>query len=68
MTAAAPCNCIAEMDEHLAPHNCQLVTNLLGPQRAVVATMKVVSKKRGAVPYVMATYCPFCGVAYPKDA
>lgn len=64
----SPCDCIDTTDELLAEHNTMLVTNLFGPRRALVETIKRESSKRGRPVKVFATYCPFCGVAYPKDA
>jgi hypothetical protein len=57
------------MDEHLKPLGGQLLCNLFGPPRAIVSTYQLTpekGKRRKKVPYVIASYCPFCGTKYAK--
>lgn len=61
------CDCIAETNKLLAEHNGTLVTTLFGnPQRCTVGTDKADSKKRGRAPFMLASFCPFCGEKYAK--
>ncbi len=63
------CNCIARLDAEpkMVEANTRIVINLFGPPRALVQTMKRDDKKRGKPSYLMASYCPFCGVKYPDS-
>lgn len=65
------CDCMTTMDEQLkaqpAASNTMLVFNLMGRARAVVATCKRREKDRQKPVYVMASFCPFCGVRYPAS-
>jgi rubredoxin len=59
------CSCIEDVNRDLAEHNAVLVTTLFRePNVAVIGTEKRDSKKRGRPPAMLATYCPFCGLAY----
>lgn len=62
------CACISDVNNKLAEHNAGLVTTLFAaPKRVVIGTNKVDSKKRGKPPYMLATFCPFCGEKYVKN-
>ncbi len=61
------CDCIKKMDEAMKQHNMGVVVNMIGPPRAIVETY-VLKPKRGFRKHVLqATFCPFCGVKYPKE-
>lgn len=69
----AACTCIAAINDHLKPHNTQLVVSFsLAPQDApelpVISTEKIDTKKRGRPMNVVPTFCPFCGGKYPRKA
>lgn len=62
------CDCVARVNEKLAPKNGRLAVGLgitadgqvIG--RLLVQTEKLDRNKRGAkVPHVVASFCPFCG-------
>lgn len=63
------CDCRAKLDEKLKAHNGRIAMAILLPAegsnalraRVLVQTEKLDTKKRKAVPAVMASYCPFCG-------
>lgn len=63
------CECRAKMDEKLKAHNGRIALAILLPaegsdalrSRILVQTEKLDTKKRNAVPAVIASYCPFCG-------
>lgn len=62
------CNCIAEINVKLAPHNGRVarairITADLGRMfsSTVIGTEKLDKSKRKPIPTLMATYCPFCG-------
>ena len=61
-------DCFEKFDAKLAEHNGRLaiglqVTKTMGLKaRLLIATEKIDKSKRGPVPSVMASYCPFCGV------
>lgn len=64
------CDCIKTTNEALEEkHNSILVTNMFGkPERCTIGTA-VLRPKRGARPVIMlATFCPFCGEKYAKEA
>lgn len=62
------CDCISTVNEQLREQNAMLVFTLFGkPNRVVIATDKVDSKKRGRAPSMLASFCPFCGEAYSPD-
>lgn len=63
---AKECGCGQRVDDHLKAYNTQLLSDLFGPYRAFIETIKADSKKRGKPMKMFATYCPFCGVKYPK--
>lgn len=62
------CNCIAEMNVKLAPHNGRVsqairITADLGRMfsSTVIGTERLDKSKRKPIPTLMATFCPFCG-------
>lgn len=69
---AAPkkCNCVTEINEALKPHNARLASgmqlNFKTGEASVTAPhielVKLDSKKRGRLPAMFCTYCPFCGI------
>lgn len=61
------CRCIEEAEAKLAEYNAALVCTFWPIQRPVIETMKRDTKKRGKPPIMVASFCPFCGTAYPKE-
>jgi hypothetical protein len=61
------CNCIDEVDAFLADRNARIMMPIIGPQRPFVETMKVDPAKRGRIPSMFASFCPFCGEKYPPS-
>jgi len=59
------CECITKINTSLESHNCRVSLPWIGLQRPFVELIKIDEKKRGKVPYMQATYCPFCGEKYP---
>lgn len=62
------CTCISFMDEALKPHNSRICVALLfggdpGSVRAHITTEKIEPRNRNKKS-ALATFCPFCGVAY----
>jgi hypothetical protein len=60
------CDCVKEVDAMLRDKNAVLVTTLFGDPKVVIQTVKLEPRKRGSLPYMLASYCPFCGEAYAK--
>jgi hypothetical protein len=61
------CECIKRVDSDLAERdvNAAIETNIFGAPMALVRLYKVDEKKRGKVPLLQASFCPFCGEKYP---
>lgn len=68
MSDAAECKCIELLDaeQKMVASNTRIMTGFIGPDRAFIATIKRFDDKRGKPIMVMASFCPFCGVRYPK--
>ena len=64
------CNCFNEINKYLAPSGGELLSSLFSEEpRAFVATYREPKKgRRPKVPLVQATFCPFCGKKYPREA
>ncbi len=67
------CKCMAEIDDHLKPHNTKLsvsftITRDLSGMDALPMIMveKIDTRKRQRVMNVVPTFCPFCGKKYPR--
>jgi hypothetical protein len=67
------CDCIEKIDAHLKDHNSRVVTTFVrrggsGGLQVQVAlqTEKLNSRSRHKMEAI-ATYCPFCGVAYVEE-
>lgn len=60
------CNCFSQINEHLKPYGAELLCNLFGPPQAIISTYREKVTRGKKVPLVFATFCPFCGVKYPK--
>ena len=69
------CQCLERIDEKLVNRNAKIAVGFTagfddGPTRKMglappmIELEKADKKKRGALPILMATYCPFCGVKY----
>lgn len=66
--AAPTCNCIATVNTALAERNSRLQVMIdfaTGALKPFLPTEKINPKLRGTPPVVAASYCPWCGVAYP---
>lgn len=59
------CKCVRKVNKILLEKNARLVTTLLTGKVACVVE-KADDTKRGKLPYMLASYCPFCGKAYPS--
>lgn len=68
------CDCQKAVDEQLAGSNARIAFGLLfgnatiDRSPAMIVLEKVDEKKRGKLPTLLATCCPFCGERYRKDA
>ena len=61
------CDCNQQMTSALKEHNANLdipMTISGHGSKVVIKTRKRDSKKRGSLPLLFATYCPFCGEKY----
>lgn len=67
------CECRESIDKELAASNAKIaaallidhcVLNLAPP---MIALEKIDEKKRGRLPNLLATYCPFCGERYKRE-
>ena len=69
------CKCRSMIDEKLAAHNAKIAVGFCagdddGPTRSfglsppMIELEKADKKKRGALPILVATFCPFCGDKY----
>jgi hypothetical protein len=69
------CECRKKLDEKLAAKNAKIATGFTasfedGPTRGMqlappmIVLEKADKKKRGSLPILMASYCPFCGHEY----
>lgn len=63
----ARCSCVAKINEKLREHNTMLVSTLFGHPRVLIDTCKLREGIRGKPKAVLASFCPFCGVAYPTE-
>lgn len=61
------CRCIADTDVFLAKHNAAIETNMFGTPMTLVRLYKIDEKKRGRIPLLQASFCPFCGVKYERE-
>lgn len=57
------CNCITDLNADLANKgiNTKIELLLIGPQVAIIRTIKADDKKREKPCLIVASYCPFCG-------
>jgi hypothetical protein len=65
----AGCSCIETVNRLLEPQNRRLVLSfnvLLRDLRAVVVTEKRNPRLRTRPSHMIASFCPFCGRAYPE--
>ena len=62
-TRKPACGCAGIVEASLAQRNTTLVTTLFTGQ-VLLRTEKADTSKRGKVIAVVASFCPFCGVAY----
>lgn len=63
----AACECIDKINALLEPKNAALNVNLLNPTYTFVQLVKADTSKRGKLPLMAASYCPFCGVKHNHD-
>ena len=64
------CDCVNTINKNLEEHNAKILQAILLPlegsnslrSRVLIRTGKLDSKKRAALPDLMASYCPFCGL------
>lgn len=67
------CECRTAIDTELAASNAKIgIALLIGDGSLdlappLIVLEKVDEKKRGRLPNLVATYCPFCGVKYTRD-
>lgn len=63
-----PCNCIATVNEAMAPMNGALVTRFTadpgGLLQTVMLTVDKVAPRGKKPPGLLAKFCPICGAAY----
>ncbi len=62
------CTCIERVDNDLRSHNAAIETNIFGTPMALVRLYKIDEKKRGKIPLLQASFCPFCGARYQPVA
>lgn len=62
------CTCIDNIDADLLARgtNAAVLTNMFGHPRTLVMLYKHEEKKRGRLPLLQASFCPFCGERYPE--
>ena len=60
------CECHKKLNGLLEQYNTKLTLPIFGPQRVIIETMKIDDKKRTKPKVLFATFCPFCGIAYPE--
>ena len=60
------CKCITDADKKLASKNAKLTVtfNLMGQVFPQIMVEKADTKKRGPLPILVPTFCPFCGKKY----
>lgn len=58
------CGCIETITADLKSKNGELLTTLFGTPRIIISPGKVGRGKKP--PYLLASYCPFCGEQYPQ--
>ena len=69
------CECIRLLNETLASRNavlvvhqsCSIDTGTLGAPMATIAVCPLKLKKRGRLPVLVASFCPFCGRSYESE-
>ncbi len=67
------CNCVEEVNQRIKDKNVRigvgltLIENKRLSVVVLVAAEKIDKKKRGRVPSLIATYCPFCGKKWEED-
>ncbi len=64
------CECISRINADLKERgiNAAIITNIFGTPHATISLYKVDDKKRGKLPILMASKCPFCGEKYGVEA
>lgn len=67
------CTCMTGINADLKEHNARLATSFVMTRDRkgmdclpIVQTEKLQSKSRVKPPIVLPTFCPFCGVKYPR--
>jgi hypothetical protein len=71
------CGCRGKVDEKLAYKNAKIASGFTasfedGPTRGMrlappmILLEKADKNKRGSLPALLASYCPFCGEEYPR--
>lgn len=58
------CDCTKAVNERLHFSGGEIMQDMMGAPYVFISTVKLPGK-RGKLPLVAATYCPFCGKKYP---
>lgn len=73
MPVTKECRCASKINDMLGARGSELVLTFIMKRknifaRARVETQKLLGKTRRKQVFVVATFCPFCGVKYPEVA
>lgn len=60
------CDCINKINKHLEPQNAIITVNFFDEPQAFISLSKRDKEKRGKLPLLLASFCPFCGEKYKE--